>query len=331
MALAAPHGAVGRFIVHRRTLAPSKMSAPVPTSARRGGGGNEPDPKRRRILDAGGPIEDEETARQKMRDAKVYALTTTEEIPGFVGFDPDSVSVKRLLYAPSNVSGSQATPMSYFSRKGDLPMMRWLYMKGADTRDEDEGFWFPMCAAANRGYLECCKWLYEHGASSDVKRETRSKLQSSCGLRPLTIALRMELLRPLTVPASMEHMQTRDKYADLCKWLILKGALCQNDDSGNLAIEKVQFDFIRNVNSMKNGKVLLEWARKLQQTRVVFQAFLNGTLARREYSRDVGPLKVFSGKSGILELIGNWRNAWSRSAHHPTTHRSTAGRCKPWR
>ena len=278
------------------------MSASVPTSNRRGGGGNEPDPKRRRILDAGGPTEDEETARQKMKDAKVFALTAVEEIsPEYVGFDPDNVSEKRLFY----VSGSQLTPMSYFSRKGDLPMMRWLYMKGADTRDEDEGFWFPMYAAAYRGHLECCKWLYEHGASSDVKRETRSKLQGSCGLRPLTVALSRKLLQPLTVP-SMEHMQTRDKCADLCKWLVLKGALCQDDDSGNLAIEKVQFHFVRSVISKKNGKYILEWARKLQQTRVAFQAFLNGTLARREYSRGVGPLKAFSGKSGILELIGDY-------------------------
>ena len=29
------------------------------------------DLKRRRLLDAGGPIEDDETARQKMRDAQV--------------------------------------------------------------------------------------------------------------------------------------------------------------------------------------------------------------------------------------------------------------------
>ena len=32
----------------------------------------EPGPKRRKLLDAGGPIEDDETARQKMRDARVY-------------------------------------------------------------------------------------------------------------------------------------------------------------------------------------------------------------------------------------------------------------------
>ena len=36
------------------------------------GGRVEPDLKRRRLLDAGGPVEDDETARQKMRDAKVY-------------------------------------------------------------------------------------------------------------------------------------------------------------------------------------------------------------------------------------------------------------------
>ena len=281
------------------------MSASVPTSNRRGGGGNEPDPKRRRILDAGGPTEDEETARQKMRDARVYEIGVagTYVYGEYDGFDPDNVSEKRLLYG----SGSQLTPMGYFSREGDLPMMRWLYMKGADTRDENEGFWFPMYAAAQKGEMEACKWLYEHGASSDVKRETRSELKGSRGLRPLTVALSIKLFRPLTstVVAGMEHVL---KYADLCKWLILKGVLCQDDDSGNLAIEKVQFEFTwsRQGNSILNGKYILEWARKFQQTRVAFQAFLNGTLARREYSRGVGPLKAFSGKSGILELIGDY-------------------------
>ena len=40
-----------------------------------GGTEQEPGPqlKRRRLLDAGGPIEDDETARRKMRDAPVYA------------------------------------------------------------------------------------------------------------------------------------------------------------------------------------------------------------------------------------------------------------------
>mmetsp|Transcript_15289 Transcript_15289/g.44204 ORF Transcript_15289/g.44204 Transcript_15289/m.44204 type:complete len:95 (-) Transcript_15289:1955-2239(-) len=93
------------------------MSATVSTSARRGGGGGiEPDLKRRRrLLDAGGPIEDEEIARQKIKDASV-CVTMDEEI---VGFDPNSVSEKRLLRISET---SQTTAIGYFSREGNLPM-----------------------------------------------------------------------------------------------------------------------------------------------------------------------------------------------------------------
>ena len=48
------------------------MSGRMVTSSTSSGGGAEPDLKRRKLLDAGGPIEDNETARQKMRDAEVF-------------------------------------------------------------------------------------------------------------------------------------------------------------------------------------------------------------------------------------------------------------------
>ena len=52
-----------------QAIAMSVQGSPV-----RAAGGNaiaEPDLKRRRLLDAGGPIEDDETARRKMRRAKL--------------------------------------------------------------------------------------------------------------------------------------------------------------------------------------------------------------------------------------------------------------------
>ncbi len=48
------------------------MSSVAAVGATEPGPGPEPDRKRRRLLDAGGPVEDDETARQKMRDAEVY-------------------------------------------------------------------------------------------------------------------------------------------------------------------------------------------------------------------------------------------------------------------
>ena len=53
----------------------------------------EPDLKRRRrLLDAGGPVEDDETARQKMRDAKVYERGVDGTWGEYAGFDPDNVA-----------------------------------------------------------------------------------------------------------------------------------------------------------------------------------------------------------------------------------------------
>lgn len=51
----------------------------------------EPDLKRCRLLDAGGPIPDDETARRKMREAEVG------EDGEITGFDPDNVDgIKRM-------------------------------------------------------------------------------------------------------------------------------------------------------------------------------------------------------------------------------------------
>ena len=67
-------------------------SAGADASIGGGGGGVETDLKRHRLLDAGGPIEDDETARQKMRDAK---------------FDPDNVAG----FKEGLVENSEMTPM----------------------------------------------------------------------------------------------------------------------------------------------------------------------------------------------------------------------------
>ena len=63
------------------------MSASASASYRLVEGSVEPELKRRRLLDAGGPVEDEATARQKMRNAEVY----TSEGDEIVGFDPENV------------------------------------------------------------------------------------------------------------------------------------------------------------------------------------------------------------------------------------------------
>ena len=290
-----------------------------------GGGGAEPDLKKRRLLDAGGPIEDDETARQKMRDAKVYERDVNGTYGEYVGFDPDNVAdIKSFSFSGKR----DVKPMGYFAGMGDLPMMRWLYVNGADTQDkmvsED---WFPMCAAAMVGHLGVCKWLFQHGAAGDIKRKVR------IGFAPLS--------------AIFGQWDTRD----VSRWLILRGALCEDGDTGNLNVGLMRQSLGRPAANGPEGSAagerpeLLKWAKEHHQTRSSFDVFLMGTLPAPTYSatklRDellarigtpsavdrilaiaspdqsrllwddlfahrVCNLAVFSGKSGILELIGDY-------------------------
>ena len=220
----------------------------------REGGGDPAEPvlKRRRLLDAGGPIENDETAWQKLRDAKDeekgYSLT---------GFYPEDIS-KAILANPIHIGF--ITPMGYFVRKGDLPMMRWLYVHGFDTRDAEIVFHFPMYEAAREGNLEACQWLYHHGAHDQIKRRTHNNVS------------------PLS--ATFYEAEKRD----VSRWLILRGALCKDDGSGDLDLGLVKKDLNQYEYCVEERRVLLEWANGHQQDRGAFFVFLMGTLSPPEYS-----------------------------------------------
>ena len=252
----------------------------------------EPKPKRRRLLDAGGPVEDDETARQKMRDARVYERGVNGAWGEYVGFDPDNVAdVKSHSPYDADMHASHAiTAMGYFAMEGDLPMMRWLYVNGADTRDEDIDWNFPMYRATTRGDLGVCKWLFQHGAAGDIKRRT------SIGDSPLRISFVFSNQR------------------DLSRWLILSGALCKDDESGKLDIEIAWRDlgvrYGRKSRSFKERKALLEWATDLHRARTSSLLFLSGALSRPKHAyrtrRNVSHVQLLGGKPGIRELIGDY-------------------------
>ena len=169
-------------------------------------------------------------------------------------------------------------------------MMRWLYVNGADTRDEDVSYWFPVYVAANHGRLEICKWLYDHGAAGDIKRRT------SIGDSPLRISFVFSNQR------------------DLSQWLILNGVLCKDDESGKLdfgtALQDLGVRYGRNSYSFPERKALLEWANDLHGARTSFLLFLTGTLSGPKHAhssrRTVPPLHFLGGNPGIRELIGDY-------------------------
>ena len=256
-------------------------------------GATEPEPKRRRLLDAGGPIEDDETARRKMRDARVFKRGVNSTYPfEYDGFDPDNVrGVKSdSPYDEGAREGNESTPMGYFAQEGDLPMMRWLYVNGADTRDVAAAANFPMWLAALHGKMEVCKWLISHGAAKDVKRRTRNRHDSS----PLSATFVTSFRR------------------DLSRWLILNGALCKDDNSGEFDFEIMKRDLVPKLFPRRRGRermTLLEWANDLHQPRTSFLLFLSGALSAPQHAyhtRRASPLKILSGKSGVMELIGDY-------------------------
>ena len=264
----------------------------MPSSVANNGAVEQPEPKRRRLLDAGGPIEDDETARQKMRDAEVYERGVDGTEGEYVGFAPDNVrDVKSIDELDEDTLDNNAvTPMRYFARIGDLPMMRWLYVNGADTRDEDVGYWFPMLAAADygAGHIEVCKWLFDHGAVKDVKRRTRWNES------------------PLSVSFAFSS------HRDLSRWLILNGALCKDNESGDLDVETAWQDLrvSRLGRYVRERKALLDWANDLHGARTSFLLFLSGALSGPKHahsSRQTVPLlKFLGGNPGIRELIGDY-------------------------
>ena len=258
-------------------------------------------PKRRRLLDAGGPVEDDETAWQKMEDADVYGYDTDSPLV-CVGFDPFNVGdVKR------DTENRAITPMGYFAALGDLPMMRWLYVEGADTRDEDLGFCFPMYEAARNGRLEACKWLYDHGAAKDVKRRNPN------GRSPLHCTFD----KPFWGDTAL--------YRKLSRWLIMNGALCKDDDSGELDAETMKHDLDPenrldpeyHYDCVQEKKALLGWANDLHRPRTSFLLFLSGALSATEQHtsstrRTVHPLKLLGGEPGIRQLIGDYYGGFVR-------------------
>ena len=258
----------------------------------------EPGPKRRRLLDAGGPIEDDETARQKMRDAFAFEYGTGER----TGFDPDNVRGVKVVSRTGNI-----TAMGYFT--GDLPMMRWLYVNGADTRDVDIPINFPMRFATFRT-VEICQWLFDHGAAADIKRRTDlTGVVSGNGNRCLSFAFKCEVF------GSQAALNRRE----VGRWLILNGALCKDDNNdGELDIEIMR----ENLNAIgprpvvsstvweshrryvvQERRRLLEWATDLHRARTSFFLFMSGALPDCRYS---SPVKALGGKSGVLELIGEF-------------------------
>ena len=237
--------------------------------------------KKRRTLssvDVGGPIEDTDTAIHKLTNAKFNLERYYKDI-----------NAEHIL---ENFSW-EITPMIYFCLKGDLKMCRYLFVNGADCRKgSDDGIWFPMLAAASKKHLHVCKWLYEHGARDDIRRATNVGVRT-----PLWDTVNFSF------GASTSTSQ----------WLILNGALCQKD-SDTIDDTRMRRDLNPNDKGGPDKRPqLLLWAQETAQLHSTFLIFLGGTISAAS-AQESSPLQIFNGKSGIMELIGDYAGVERRAS-----------------
>ena len=267
---------------------------------------DQPSAKRQKKYEADGfgPIEDDKTAREKLREA---------------GFDPDDVHTGRSdLDKPPVVGGSwhNITPMTYFALCGDLPMCRYLHhVRGASTtivaeenrtNPNADVFWFPMYAAVQKQNYLVAKWLFQEGAVKDlVCMHVRGHPS------PIKILF-------------TQVLATEAKEATcLAKWFVTQGA--------------IQFWMQARVRTFCGNKEIatlgndvgvhhLEWSGDLIRSTSAFHLFLLGTLPAPQYSASAleNALTEKTGDAEVASLLvqntlaaGNETTISNRLRRHP--------------
>ena len=214
----------------------------------RSGSAEEPTAKRARTLteaDLGGPIEDEETAKQKLADA---------------GFDPEGdLTATKFVECPDGVGHWTASPMNQFCAAGNLKMVRYLVSKGVPTVRDDTS---PMEAASRMGQAHVCAWLFEHGASETVKSDAY-------------VVGEHNLLRTALWPWKA------GRGSNTPQWLILNGALSHPDGRPHEeAMQRIQ----SYRGAASDFRQLFSWVEETLQTNRNVHLILLGSLPPGEYS-----------------------------------------------
>ena len=253
-------------------------------------GDDQPAAKKQKTCDnADGPVEDDKTAREKLREA---------------GFDPDDVHTARSDLVGKHWAGwSNITPMVYFARVGDLPMCRYLFhVRGATTTAPKEEHktkphkvaLHPMHPAIIRKQIAIVKWLFNHGAKKDARTYNRS-----VSLNPFAWCLSLK-------PPNHKSGQIR-RHPDLAKWFILNGAM--DDDDGNIDVNAIKSTlyYVNFLESQWYGSdgilnLFLDWSDSFIKTNNSFHVFLLGTAGPPKYTPEA--LRAFCSKK-----LGNTKAA----------------------
>ena len=264
-----------------------------PESKRQKRGGEEAAPE---IIAFGGPMYDEATARKMLKEV----VLISEEAQGDLSaealedkdlhFDPDKLD--SLYYVDDEeYGGERMTAMTYFARKGDAKMCRYLISRGAETTkmdDEDAYPLFPMYEAAEEGHLDICKVLYANGASYHIWKEHS-----------------LYCWTPFHAAANKGH-------DEVVRWFVLQGALCADDTS-----EEIDEDCIYPKNHVlvltvackrmaRSYKRLVEWSKEVTQTHSAVFTFLGGALPPAHDTVQSRTLQCLSGHPGVRKHIGDF-------------------------
>ena len=124
--------------------------------------------------------------------------------------------------------------MTYYCLKGDIKMCRYLLTKGAPTTETwyktGDAVLSPMMAACMGGSLEICQLLCENGGLVDIGKENDLL---HC---PLYMASRGE-----SSQVRRERVILHQEYKDICRFLILNGALSGDHRSIDERIRKILY------------------------------------------------------------------------------------------
>ena len=241
----------------------------------------------------GGPMYDEATARKMLMEVVLVSAESSfqEDDDEVIGFDPNDEALDNIYFVDNGDFGEwcgYATPMTYFARKGDAKMCRYLISRGASTTkasDRERSF-FPVYSAAFEGHLNICMLLYVNGAQNDVRRTEKE------GWTPF-----------LAAAAYFSQYE-------VARWLVLQGALCA--DASSQEIEKYRLyptDYGGDNNRKRMAnlcQLLVEWAEEVTQTHSAFVMFLLGTLPPAPDKKQSRTLQCLSGHPGVRNHIGDF-------------------------
>mmetsp|Transcript_25558 Transcript_25558/g.73903 ORF Transcript_25558/g.73903 Transcript_25558/m.73903 type:complete len:190 (+) Transcript_25558:316-885(+) len=143
-------------------------------------------------------------------------------------------------------------------------------------------YFFAMLRATLRGYgvgIDVVRWLHCHGARNDIKRVSIENIS----------------------PLSSAFMGGQ---IEVLKWLILAGALCKEDDSGDLDMVLVRDQLSTNSYGARYlRRTGLEWTAEFLQNRNILITFLKGTMTK---ARNQSPLHILNGKDDVLRMIATY-------------------------